>query len=244
MFYKSQTKFWLSQHRYQVCSIIGKFTQGSTSAMSPGPRVTFYDGFQSQYALLRATMLAYAHINLLGILHRFAPDWAVRVATDSIYAKTTALEKLDDVHAYVTLKLCDCGRQSCIRCNFGTIFLPRVVPRENRCTYLNGGGGSGKITRAIEPFRARDCLAKDMRVKGRQAQTCHSFFRWCDLLDARPDEREIHPLCYHLEQGLHVPRLVLGMFLDLLDGRCVEVICYRDQDQQPLIAGEMPHEWL
>ena len=52
-------------------------------------------------------------------------------------------------------------------------------------SYLNGGGGSSKTTRAIELFRARKplCLtpthrlAKEMRKRGVEAQTYHSFFR-------------------------------------------------------------------
>ena len=47
-----------------------------------------------------ASMLAYAHINLLSMLLRFEPDEAVRVATDSIYVMKTALSKLEGVGAY------------------------------------------------------------------------------------------------------------------------------------------------
>ena len=55
-----------------------------------GHILTYYDGSQPQFAHLRASMLAYAHINLLSMLSRFEPDEAVRVATDSIYVKKTA----------------------------------------------------------------------------------------------------------------------------------------------------------
>ena len=52
-------------------------------------------------------------------------------------------------------------------------------------SYLNGGGGSGKTTRANEVFRGRiplvftptHRLAKEMRSRGVDAQTYHSFFR-------------------------------------------------------------------
>ena len=40
------------------------------------------------------------HLNLLSMLSRFEPDEAVRVATDSIYVKKTALCKLEGVGAY------------------------------------------------------------------------------------------------------------------------------------------------
>ncbi|MEW8686688.1 MAG: hypothetical protein AB2556_12815, partial [Candidatus Thiodiazotropha sp.] len=49
---------------------------------------------------LRASMLAYAHINLLSMLRRFEPEKAVRVATDSLYIRKTALHKLEGVGTY------------------------------------------------------------------------------------------------------------------------------------------------
>ena len=69
---------------------------------------------------------------------------------------------------------------------------PSTAPRHDdplsrhRLSYLSGGGGSSKTTRAIELFRQRDplvftpthCLVKEMRARGVQAQTYHSFFRW------------------------------------------------------------------
>ena len=65
-----------------------------------GHILTYYNGSQPQFAHLRASMLAYAHISLLSMLSRFEPDEAVRVATDSIYVKKTALCKLEGVGAY------------------------------------------------------------------------------------------------------------------------------------------------
>ena len=53
-------------------------------------------------------MLAYAHINLLSMLSRFTPDEAVRVATDNIYVRTSALKKLEGVEAFIPMKKCDC----------------------------------------------------------------------------------------------------------------------------------------
>ena len=49
-------------------------------------------------------MLAYAH--LLEMLRRFTPEEAVRVATDSIYVRKTALDKLAGVEAFVGKKKC------------------------------------------------------------------------------------------------------------------------------------------
>ncbi|RHZ67045.1 hypothetical protein Glove_303g122 [Diversispora epigaea] len=46
--------------------------------------LTYYEGYQPQYMHLRASMLAYAHINLLEMLRRFQLNEVVRIATDSI----------------------------------------------------------------------------------------------------------------------------------------------------------------
>ncbi|MEW8689023.1 MAG: hypothetical protein AB2556_24655 [Candidatus Thiodiazotropha sp.] len=53
-------------------------------------------------------------------------------------------------------------------------------------SYLNGGGGSGKTTGAIELFCQKEplfftpthLLAKEMRARGAKAQTYPSFFCW------------------------------------------------------------------
>ena len=66
-----------------------------------GHILTYYDGSQPQYTHLRASMLAFAHINLLEMLRRFTPEEAVRVATDSIYVQKSALHKLSGVGAFV-----------------------------------------------------------------------------------------------------------------------------------------------
>ncbi|MEW8689347.1 MAG: hypothetical protein AB2556_26285, partial [Candidatus Thiodiazotropha sp.] len=66
-----------------------------------GHILTYSDGSQPQFTHLRASMLAYAHINLLLMLRRFEPEEAVRVATDSIYIQKTAPHKLEGVEAYV-----------------------------------------------------------------------------------------------------------------------------------------------
>ncbi|MEW8689171.1 MAG: hypothetical protein AB2556_25395, partial [Candidatus Thiodiazotropha sp.] len=42
-----------------------------------GHILTYYDGSQPQFTHLRASMLAYAHTNLLSMLSRFTPDEAV-----------------------------------------------------------------------------------------------------------------------------------------------------------------------
>ena len=62
--------------------------------------LTYYDGDQPQYAHLRASMLGYAHINLISMLKRFEPEEVVRVATDSLYIQKSALHRLEGAKAY------------------------------------------------------------------------------------------------------------------------------------------------
>ena len=97
-----------------------------------GHILTYYDGSQPQYTHLRASMLAYAHINLVSMLVRFCPEEAVRVATDSIYVQKTALYKLEDVDAYATPRLCHCGNELCVSCLTGKAYLTTVVPAQWR----------------------------------------------------------------------------------------------------------------
>ena len=53
-----------------------------------GQILMYYDGSQPQYTDLRASMLAYAHINLLSMLSRFKPAEAVRVAPTAFTSGT------------------------------------------------------------------------------------------------------------------------------------------------------------
>ena len=271
---------------------------GAPEGCPAGWILTYYDGSQPQFAHLRASMLAYAHINLLEMLRRFTPNEAVRVATDSIYVKKTALHKLDGVEAYVAPVLCNCGDETCLDCLLGEKRLPFVAPAQWRdkgetifspqdhatyepkpehwgasndvadstapshadpltrhaLSYLNGGGGSGKTTRAIELFRGRKPLvftpthrlAKEMRSRGVDAQTYHSFFRWSGQAEWTPDRMgpKYIPRVIIWDEVCTVPRPVLETFLDWLNQRGVQVICCGDQGQPPPIAGESPHDWL
>ncbi|GFS12129.1 hypothetical protein ElyMa_006689500 [Elysia marginata] len=263
-----------------------------------GHILTYYDGSQPQYAHLRASMLAYAHINLLSMLSRFRPEEAVRVATDSIYLQKTALHKLKGVEAYGAPTKCDRGEDMCISCLLEDECLPPVAPAQWRdkgervympqehaayiakpeyqsqkkdlpdstapnyadrltrypLSYLNGGGGSGKTTRAIELYRARGPLvftpthrlAKEMRARGVKAQTYHSFFRWSGQTEWTPERmgQKYIPRVIIWDEVCTVPRPILETFLDWLLHRGVQVICCGDQGQPPPIAGEMPHGWL
>ncbi len=264
-----------------------------------GHILTYYDGSQPQYAHLRASMLAYAHINLLSMLSRFTPEEAVRVATDSIYVKKTALHnKLEGVEAYVAPKAFSCNRKSCFPCLLHIPHPPQVAPAQwrvkrewlympqehahyfslpeykkqkknfpistaprhddplsrHQLSYLNGGGGSGKTTRAIELFRIRDPLvftpthrlAKEMRARGVKAQTYHSFFRWSGQTEWTPERmgQKYIPRVVIWDEICTVPRPILETFLGWLEHRGVQIICCGDQGQPPPIVGEMPHDWL
>ncbi|MEW8688478.1 MAG: hypothetical protein AB2556_21910, partial [Candidatus Thiodiazotropha sp.] len=203
-----------------------------------GHILTYYDGSQPQFTHLRASMLAYAHINLLSMLSGFTPDAAVRVATDSLYIRKTALHRLDGVESYVAPRICE-ATLMCVACMLGEPFLPPVAPAQWRdkgeklympqehaaylaeptfmatkrdlppsyaprhddplsrhaLSFLNGGGGSGKTTRAIELFRQKEPLvfnptqrlAKEMRAREAKAQTYHSFFRWSGQTEWAPE---------------------------------------------------------
>ena len=114
---------------------------------------------------------------------------------------------------------------------------PRHVDPLSRhhLSYLSGGGGSGKTTRAIELFRQRDPfvftpthrLAKEMRARGVQAQTYHSFFRWSGQTEWTPERRGrkfIHHVIIWDKAQYPAQPWKLS-----LTGRGVQVICCGDQ---------------
>ena len=76
---------------------------GAPKSARLGHILTYYDGSQPQYTHLNASMLAYAYINLLSMLSRFTPDEAVRMATDSIYVRKSALKRLEGVEAFMPM---------------------------------------------------------------------------------------------------------------------------------------------
>ena len=105
---------------------------GSPMKCPLGHILTYYDGSQPQYTHLRASMLAYAHINLLEMLRRFKPGEVVRVATDSIYAKKSSMAALEGVQAYVAPKTCSCGEKYCDSCLTGKAYSPPAAPAQWR----------------------------------------------------------------------------------------------------------------
>lgn len=226
-------------------------------------------------------MLAYAHINLLAILSGFSQDEAVRVATDSLYIKGTAVHKLSRIHAFVGKQVCQCGDDMCISCLLEEEYQPPVEPAQwrdkdetlympqdhaaytpkaddrlatHRLSYLNGGGGSGKPTRAIELFRNSEPLvltpthrlAKEMRGRGAKSQAYHSFFRWSGQKDWTAERmgQKYIPRIIIWDEVCTVPQPILQTFLEWLDLRGVQVICCGDHGQPLPIARHAPHDWL
>lgn len=121
-------------------------------------------------------------------------------------------------------------------------------------SYLNGGGGSGETTRAINLLKdinplmltPTHRLAKDMWGRGVTVQTYHSFFRWSSKNDWTPERmgQKFIPRVIIWDEVCTVPRYILETFLEWLDGRGVQVVCCGDQGQPQPIAGKMPHGWL
>ncbi|CAG8835930.1 7730_t:CDS:2, partial [Gigaspora margarita] len=103
-----QTKVWLPNNRDISCAIIGKFTQGSKidekclthRLVTDEVELDFLIKDCTDAGTFAASMLAYAHINLLEMLQRFEPNEVVRIATDSIYVQKEALYKIENVPAF------------------------------------------------------------------------------------------------------------------------------------------------
>lgn len=121
-------------------------------------------------------------------------------------------------------------------------------------SYMNGGRGSGKTTRAIDLFRAQDPLlftptnrlANEMRARDVKAQTYHSFFRWSCQTDWTAERMGQNYIPYVIiwDEVCTVPRPILETFHDWLEHRSVQVVCCGNEGQPPPIAGEAPHDWL
>ena len=117
----------------------------ATSQCPLGHILTYYDGTQPQYTHLRASMLDYAHINLITMLKRFKPKEVVREATDSLYIQKRALHKLEGVEAYVAVEsgrpvrgaVARCARRA--KCCTWPTIEPSIIPgrstsnRPSRC---------------------------------------------------------------------------------------------------------------
>ena len=133
-------------------------------------------------------------------------------------------------------------------------FCPSTAPRHDdplsrhRLSYLSGGGGTIELLVQRNPivFTPTHRLAKEMRARGVQAQTYHSFFRWSGQTEWTPERmgQKFISRVIIWDEVCTEPRPTLETFLDWLEGRGVQVICCGDQGQPRPIAGEMPHDWL
>ena len=117
----------------------------------------------------------------------------------------------------------------------------------HQVSYLNGGGGSGKTTRAIELFRTRNPLVFTPTHRLSKEALGASGPRPITDSSARAPERmgqKFVPRVIIWDEVCTVPRPTLETFLDWLEGRGVQVICCGDQGQPSPIAGGMPQDWL
>lgn len=242
--------------------------------------ITYYDGYQPQYTHLRASMLGYVGINLINMLQRFDSEDVRRIATDSLYISSkTAKNKLHKVKAYNPNPKVSIWANWIIKKE--TILSPNDDAKytsspefwnqkkhltkstepsiedslsTKQLCYLNGGGGCGKTTRAIELFRKKQPivltpthrLAKEMKDRGVRSQTYHSFFRWDGQKKWTPDRmgNKYIPKVIIWDEICTVPKNTLETFLEWLVSRDVQVICCGDHGQPPPIVGDMPHDWL
>ena len=74
-------------------SCVENFDAGEMHRESSYWILVFYHDIKAQYYHLRASMLCYAHINLLSMLLRFNPEDVPRVATDSLYLRPQVAQK-------------------------------------------------------------------------------------------------------------------------------------------------------
>ncbi len=124
----------------------------------------------------------------------------------------------------------------------------------HKTVYLNGCGGSGKTTRVIKLFMNNhsDMIvltpthkpAREIKERGVNTCTYHSFFRWCGdtWTPSRMGEKYI-PKIIIWDEMCTVSLEVLQIFLDWLLLKNTAVIMCGDQCQPPPFVGQSPHEW-
>ena len=120
-----------------------------------------------------------------------------------------------------------------------------IIKQTQKGPFSQHRTGSGKTTRAIELFRQRDPLVftpthrlvKEMRTRGVQAKTYHSFFRWSGQTEWTPERmgQKFSPRVIILDEVFTVPRLILETFLDWLEGGAVAT-----RDSRPLSPEKCP----
>lgn len=227
----------------------------------------YYQDHRPQYYHLRASMLAYAHINLLSMLLRFDKEDVPRVATDSLYIKPEILQEVQEY--YTNDEVAESGQwrikdeeikawrqrvsysdEYVSGCNDPTEeLLPSVTDpiSYKKFSYLHGAGGSGKTSRALALFPDAKVLTPTHRLErkiqrqGYDAQTYHSFFHYNGHKWV-PEAVKL-PAVVIWDEICTVPLELLREFYEFMKGR-TQVVFIGDPHQPPPIAGEMPHEWL
>ena len=203
-------------------------------------------------------MLGYAHINLITMLKRVKPEEEVREATDSLYIKKKAhctswkawkrtcpwketcrwgvqwrdvRERRSAVLARQSSRVLSQAGAHQTGQSLPHSTAPRYDDKLTRhhLSYLNGGGGSGKTTIAIELFREltpTHRLAKEIRGRGVKAQTYHNFFWWSGGNDWAPERmgQKVIPRVIIWDEFATVSRQIIETLLDWLESLGVEVI--------------------
>ncbi|CAG8654593.1 17123_t:CDS:10, partial [Racocetra persica] len=215
--------------------------------------LTYYKGYQPQYTYLRASILAYAHINLLEMLQRFDLNEVVRIATDSIYIRKEALYKIKNIPAFFkqvensfidqTPMLFHINQKNKKSEKFNPVngvtknrhwesiknipenTAPSIHDPITRCqkSYLNGGGGSGKTTYAIRIFKNINMVV---------------FTHTNTLTKDFQEKRDIKAQTWHSFFRWN------GVGEWTPEQHKYQVICCGDDAQPPLFFGKMLHNWL
>ena len=100
--------------------------------------------------------------------------------------------------------------------------------------------------RLLRRGRGRPQSQKEMRARGVQAQTYHSFFRWSGQTDWTPERmgQKFVPRVIIWDEVCTVPCPTLQTFLELARGTGRPGHLLWQSGQPPPITGEMPHDWL
>ncbi|CAG8502136.1 12372_t:CDS:10 [Cetraspora pellucida] len=196
--------------------------------------LTYFEGHQPQYTHLQASILAYAHINLLKMLRKFDSNEVIRIATNSIYVQKETLYKIKNIPAFFNqveikeflktkrlLVKYECKRHTPFVCRFcfGKWFykLDSCQKQLNQQEEQEVQEIQLDINMII--FTYTNALAKDFQEKHNvKAQTWHSFFRWNEVEEWTSECME--------------------------EKKFPQVICYDNDAQPPLFFGKMPHNWL
>ncbi|KAK3794882.1 hypothetical protein RRG08_001030 [Elysia crispata] len=185
--FKKQTEVWLPASRDQACSVIGKFTQG---AKADGRRLTrrlVADQGELDF-LVRDCRQSGTLVGATEQSRLVGSSHTTTAASPSLPTSGLWRDKGETIfspqdHAAYEPKPEHWGASNDVADSTAPSHADLLT--RHALSYLNGGGGSDKTTRANELFLGRKPLvftpthrlAKEMRSRGVDAQTYHSFFR-------------------------------------------------------------------